>query len=141
MTRFKNTTAIGTPSHYCIRGGYLELWKKPDHSLNADEAWEINLEFYGYLTDLSSSNTTNEIETNYPLALEYHATAQGFRYGMDMETAEYYEAKYEEIFKQIVNEDETRKAAAVHDHIRPGVGQSLSGSDDIFGETLRAFYE
>ena len=141
MTRFRDTAALGTPSHYCIRGGYLELWKKPDHGLNADTAWEINFEFYGYLADLSGDTATNEIVSQYPLSLEYLATSFGFAFGFDPQMAQYWKGKFEEVYAEMVNEDEVRKAGAVHDHIRPGAGQSLSGNDDIFGESLRAFYE
>jgi len=141
MTRFRDTNASGTPSHYCIRSGYLELWNKPNHSSNADTAWSINFEFYGYLTDLSSDTATNEIVSQYPLALEYLATSFGFAFGFDPQQAQYWKGKFEEVFAEMVNGNEVRKAGAVHDHIRPGVGQSLSGNDDIFGESLRAFYE
>ncbi len=141
MTRFRDTDAKGTPSHYCIRSGYLELWKKPDHTYNDSSAWTINFEFYGYLADLSGDSATNEIVSQYPLALEYLATSFGFAFGLDPQMAAYWKGKFEEVYAEMVNEDEVRKAGAVHDRIRPGAGQSLSGNDDIFGESLRAFYE
>ncbi len=141
MTRFRDTDAKGTPSHYCIRSGYLELWKKPDHTYNDSTAWTINFEFYGYLADLSGDSATNEIVSQYPLALEYLSTSFGFAYGLDPQMASYWKGKFEEVFAEMVNEDEVRKAGAVHDHIRPGAGQSISGNDDIFGESIRAFYE
>lgn len=140
---FRDTAALGTPSAYCIRGGYLELWPKPDHDNNSDSAWTINFEFYGYLADLSGDTATNELVSQYPLALEYLATSYGFAFGFDPQKATEWKNKFEEVYAEMVNEDETRKASAVHDYMRPSAGQSISGEQEVFGERLdlKAHYE
>lgn len=129
MKRFRDTTASGTPSHYCIASEKLELWEKPDHANNSNSAWTINFEMYGYLADLSGDSATNEIASQYPLALEYLATSFGFAFGFDEERANYWKGKFEEVFAEMVLEDEGEKASAVKDAMRPAAGQSLGGED------------
>lgn len=137
---FHDTSASGKPKAYCISSDYIELWEKPNHASNSGSAWAINFEFHGYLADLSDDSDTNEIVSQYPLALEYHATAQGFRYGYDMDLAEYYEGKFEGIFSGMLLEDETERASAVREQMHPIPGQSLGG-DNRRHENLTAHYE
>jgi len=137
---FKDTAAKGTPTHYCIRAGYIELWKLPDHDSNNDTAFTINFEFYGYLADLSDSNTSNEITSQYPLILEYGATAKGYRYGLDIEMAEYYEGLAGKIFAEMVAEDNSRKFSSIEEGMRPARGQSVGGERAEVLD-LKAHYE
>lgn len=137
---FKNTAAKGTPTHYCIRAGYIELWKLPDHDANNDTAFTINFEFYGYLADLSGDSATNEITNQYPLVLEYGATALGFRFGLDIEMAEYYEGKAAGILMEMIKEDNSRKLSSIEEGMRPARGQSIGGERREILD-LRAHYE
>lgn len=137
---FKDTTAKGTPTHYCVRAGYIELWKLPDHAANNDTAFTINFEFYGYLADLSDDTDTNEITNQYPLVLEYGATALGFRFGLDIEMAEYYESKAAGILVEMIKEDNSRKFSSIEEGMRPARGQSIGGERREVLD-LKAHYE
>jgi len=123
--KFSDLDDTGTPSDYCIEQGYIWLYHKPDHGVNADTAWTMNLEQYGYLPDLSGDSATNTITNDYPEALEYGATALGFRFGMDPEMAEYYEGKFKEIVAEMVEEDTARELAGLESGMEPRKGDSI----------------
>jgi hypothetical protein len=138
--QFRDVAALGTPTHYCIRALYLELWKLPDHDMNDDTAWTINFEFYGYLADLSADTDTNEIVSQHPLVLEYGATALGFQFGADFELAAYYENKANEVLAEMIRADNSKKLSSLEEGMRPARGQSLGGeSNEVLN--LKAFYE
>jgi hypothetical protein len=122
---FSDLDDTGTPSDYCLQQGYLWLYHKPDHSANDDTAWTINLEQYGYLPDLSSTNTSNTISNDYPEVLEYGATAYGYRFGLDNELAEYWEGKMNEVIAEMVNDNLTRELATLECGMEPDDGQQI----------------
>lgn len=123
---FRNTLGYGIPSYYCIDGDYLWLYRIPDHSYNSDEAFTINLEFYGYLADLSDDEDDNVLTDNYPDVLEYKATAAGFRFGFDVEKAEYYEGKAKERLAEMISADQNLTLSAIEEGMQPNEGQSLN---------------
>lgn len=141
MNIFKNTTAKGRPTHYCIEEEYIELWKLPDHTYNADTAWTIYLAFYGYLADLSDSNTSNAITVQYPEVLEYYATALGHRFGGDEDMENYWISKAVIVLAEMKAEDNQRKLSTTEEGIRPAKGQSLGGDDDTSLLDLKAHYQ
>jgi len=133
-SRFKDTTGKGAPSVYCIDDGDLWLYLLPDHSSNSDSAWTINLEYYGYLPVLSDSNTTNTITNDYPEVLEYGATEQGYRFGMDEEQAEYWKAKKIEIFLEMLKVDQALQLSGLETGMQPIAGVALGeGQPSVSG--------
>jgi hypothetical protein len=122
---FSDLDDIGTPSDYCIQQSYLWLYHKPNHSANNDTAWTINMEFYGYLPDLSGDSDTNAITDDNPEVLEYGATAYGYRFGLDNELAEYWEGKMKEVLAEMVNENITREMATLECGMEPEEGQQI----------------
>ena len=140
--KFRDTAAAGRPTHYCIEEENIELWKLPDHSFNSDTAWSLYLEYYGYLADLSATNTSNALTTQWPEVLEYYATALGFRFGLDYEEADKWEARAKEILAQMISEDNNKKLATIEDGMAPEFGQSLGGNRRIYDtDDLKAHYE
>ena len=123
--RYQDTTDTGEPDTYCIDDFDLWLYPLPDHSLNNSSAWTINLEYYGYLPDLSDSNTSNILSVDHPEVLEYGATEMGFRFGMDEERAEYWRAKKIELFIEMLRVDQALDYSGIETPIQPLLGQSL----------------
>jgi len=122
---FDDLTAKGTPSHYCLQQSYLWLYKLPDHGDNDDTAFVIDLEFYGYLADLSGDTDTNTITDNDPEVLECGATALGFRFGLDIERAQSWFTDMAGIFEEMKREDEIKELATIEQGMRPRDGQQL----------------
>lgn len=132
-SRYSDTTDGGTPESYCIQNGYLELWPLPDHTNNGGSAWTINLEYYGYLPDLSGDSSTNFISIEYPEYLEYMATAFGFYFGMDKEQGDYWKERAEQVYQEMVYQDNEKALGNIERGIEPESGQSLASD---FGERL-----
>lgn len=123
---FRNTLGYGIPSYYCINGDYLWLYKIPDHGYNSDEAFTINFEFFGYLADLSADDDNNVLTDNHPDVLEFMATALGFRFGFDVEKAEYFEGKAKEKLAEMIGVDQDRVLSGIEEGMCPDEGQSLN---------------
>lgn len=138
---FKDTTASGTPTHYCMEEENLELWKLPDHSYNNDSAWTIYLAYYGYLADLSGDTDTNAITNQYPEVLEYYATALGFRFGLDAEMEQYWLSRAAQVLSEMIQEDNDKKLSTIEEGMRPASGQSIGGDEDVSLLDLKAHYE
>jgi hypothetical protein len=127
---FSDLDDAGTPSDYCIDQLYLWLYHKPDHAYNNDSAWTINMQQYGYLPDLSGDSDTNTVTNDYPEVLEYGATAQGFRFGHDIEMAEYWEAKMNEVLAEMINADIGKELSTVESGIEPELGAGIGDIED-----------
>ena len=119
----------GTPRDYCIDQDLIWLYPVPDHSLNSASAWEMNLEFYGYMADLSGDSATNEITNTFPDVLEYGATEMGFRYGQDYEQAEYYNKKKQELFIEMLRLDQAEVLSNIERGMEPITGSNLGEGD------------
>ena len=140
--RFLDTTDKGRPSHYCMSQDYIELYDLPDHSYNSDTAWQIYMEFYGYLGDLSGDTDENEITEQYPEVLEYYATALGYGYGEDSEREAYWKEKARAVLADMIREDDQRKLGSIEEGMQPAAGQSLGGQDQYEDlDELTAHYE
>jgi len=122
---YLDTTDTGEPKEYCIDDFDLWFYPLPDHSRNDNQAWTINLEYYGYLPDLSDDDDTNALTNGYPEVLEYGATEMAFRYGMDEEQAEYWKVKKVEVFIEMLKVDQALDFSGLEDSIQPYLGQSL----------------
>lgn len=140
--RFKDSSDLGTPSHWCIDQNYLWLFEKPDHDSNSDTAWVIHLVFYGYLADLSGDTDTNWITNNHPELLEWGGTALCFEMGQDYEQAAYWKNKAISLFMELRDADTAQKVSAMEEGMKPASGQSLG--DHTYGSSrpsLTAHYE
>ncbi len=122
----RNALGYGIPKYYCIDGSFLWLYRIPAHGYNGDNAWTINLEFYSYLTDLSGDDDSNVLTDDYSDVLEWKATAAAFRFGFDIEQAEYYEGKAKEELARMISEDADRVLGALEEGLFPTEGQSLN---------------
>jgi hypothetical protein len=122
---FKDTEANGKPTAYCIAEGNIELYKLPHSDSNDDVDFTMNFEFYGYLADLSGDSDTNTITNDYPEVLEYGATALGFRFGHDIEMAEYYEGKMYEILGEMISTDQIEEYGTIETGLQPQDGQEV----------------
>lgn len=123
-TKFRWLEGKGTPSHFAIEQGDIWLYPLPSHSTNNDTAFTINIEYYGYLTDLSADEDTNILTTSYPEVLEYKATALGFAWIKD-EQAGYYDGLAKEKLAEIITEDQGKIMIGLERGIAPIEGQSL----------------
>lgn len=117
----------GTPSHFCIEQFDLWLYKLPDHSCNEDTAWTINMEYYGYLADLSADVDTNVLTNKYHDLLEWKATELGFEWAKDTDASAFYGNKAIKRLLEIINNDQAIELGAVERGMQPVPGQSLAG--------------
>lgn len=127
--RFYDTTDTGTPDTYCIDDFDIWLYPLPDHSQNSSTAWTINLEYYGYLADLSGDTDTNTLTNDYPLILEYGATEMGFRYGQDFEQADYWKNLKQELFLEMVRADQQLELTGLEEGLVPRAGCGTGEAD------------
>lgn len=130
---FNNTAGYGIPEVYCIDQEYIWLYKLPKHSLNSGTAFVMNLEFYGYLADLSADDDTNILTNQYPEVLEYGATELGFRFGHNPEQAEYWAGKKLEAFLHMLEADNVLELTNIEEGMQPAAGQSLGGGQASTG--------
>jgi len=60
----------------------------------SDQAYTINIQYYGKLTALSASNTTNSILTNFPMVYLYGCLMHLYRWSRDTSEAEVYKGYF-----------------------------------------------
>lgn len=130
-------TGKGVPRYYDVDQKRIWLYKKPEHSYNANTAWTMNLEFYGYLADMTddeeSTTNHNEISDNHPLILEYGATARGFMYGKDWTEFAKWTKMAQDVFTQMVNEDLDLQLSGQEEGFFPDPDQSIGGGEPSKG--------
>lgn len=85
---YTDTTKTGKPTNYWLWQDAYYLYPIPD------AVYTLSLRYYYYLTDLSASNTTNELTNKFPDLLIAGATADGFTYLMETAMANDWENKY-----------------------------------------------
>ena len=83
----------GSPSHYTIIGSQIHLGKMPD------SAKVLDLGFFKRPTSLSSSNTTNDILTNFPDLYLYACLAESEPFLMNDERLKVWASLYKEGIK------------------------------------------
>lgn len=125
-------TGKGIPRYYDVDQGRIWLYQIPDHDFNADTAWTMNFEFFGYLTDLAAGGN-NEITDKHPLVLEYGITARGYQFAKDWEAASKWQAKAVDIFNQMVEEDTDLQLSGQEEGFFPDPAQSIGGGDPYRG--------
>jgi hypothetical protein len=114
--RYKDTTETGTPGNYSLQKGQIYLYPTPKDALT------MNLEYYGYLDDLSDDADTNDLVTNYPEVLEAFSTSSGFRYSYEEERADYWESKGATLVQEMVKESNDNTFTNIEEGIEPEKG-------------------
>jgi hypothetical protein len=114
--RYKDTTETGTPANYSLQKGQIYLYPIPDAALT------MNLEYYGYLDDLSADADTNSLVSDYPEALEAFGTSSGFRYAFEEERGDYWESKGSALVQEMVKESNDNTFTNIEEGIEPEKG-------------------
>jgi len=114
----------GIPSHFCIEQSKLWLFPLPDHSFNEDTAWTINMEYYGYLSELSADADTNIFTLKFPDLLEWKATALGMEWSKDEQVA-YFDNKAGEKLMRMITNDQAIDLGGIERGMVPSDGAQL----------------
>lgn len=121
---FSDISDVGRPISYVVDHSNLWLYPKPDHGKNNDEAWTINMEYFGYLPDLTDAAPSNYLTANCPEILAAKAMALAYEVGHDYESVGYWANKASELLVAMVNED----TSAVHSGIEVGMAPALGNA-------------
>lgn len=119
-TEFYDTIETGKPRNYSIQKGQIYLYDAPD------KAYTMNIEYYGFLDDLSTDTDTNDLVANYPESLEAFATALGFRYVFEEERANFWESKGTDLIAEMVRENDDMKYGNMEEGMFPEDGAGTS---------------
>jgi hypothetical protein len=92
----------GQPARYTIIGENIQF------DINADAVYTITFEYEADLTPLTSSNTTNNVLTNYPNIYLYGCLKHAMVYALDVETGLMYDA----LFKEAIESANTAESRA-----------------------------
>ena len=130
---FISTTKSGTPRNYSIQKGQIYLYPKPATALT------MNLEYYGFLADLSTDAGTNDLLDNYPEVVETLATAFGLRYALEEERADYWESKAQAMVLEMVKEDNSNKYGNIEEGMEPEAGGATYPRDRVISDILWEF--
>ena len=118
----------GTPSVFCIEQFKLWLFCLPDHDNNDDEAWTINVEYYGYLPSLVEDTDTNSFTIKFPELIEWKAAALGFEWAKDTDAEQYYNNKAVTRLLEMITNDIAIDLGGIEIGMAPMDGQSLGVS-------------
>lgn len=121
-------TGTGTPRYYDVDQDRIWLYQIPDHSYNADTAWTMNLEFFGYLADLAVGGN-NVLTNKHSLVLEYGITARGFAFAKDWASFNRWKQLALDIFSQMIEEDLDLQLSGQEEGFFPDPAQSIGGGD------------
>jgi hypothetical protein len=116
--RYENldTTDSGRPRNYSLQKGQIYLFPLPDTALT------MNLEYYGFLNDLSADTDTNDLIDDYPEAVEALATSFGYRYAFEEERGDYWEMKATALVNEMIKEDNDNKYGNIEEGMAPEPG-------------------
>lgn len=132
---YRDTGGMGTPRCYSIQYRQLHLYNKPDHSCNNDEAWTINLEYYGFLAELSDGDDTNDLIDDNPELVEAGATARCFGWAHEDEKKREWRVHFEAMLLTAIREDEVNKYGTIEEGMAPIEGSGAypqTGSRTIY---------
>ncbi len=89
----------GQPRYYYIDSGSMVLGVTPDAE------YEFTLDYYKSIPNLSSTNTTNDILTDYPDMYLFACLKQAFIASQDSEREGQYEARLDKLVMEATKED------------------------------------
>lgn len=133
-TEFMDTTQSGTPRNYAIQKGQIYLYPLPDATLT------MNLEYYGFLDDLSADTDTNDLIDDYPETVEVFATALAFRYIFEEERAVYWETKGIALVNEMIRESNDNMYGNLEEGIAPEPGAGTYPRDRYISDYLIEYY-
>jgi len=122
---FADTSATGCPRAYVIDHNNIWLYPKPDHGHNNDVAWTINMEYYGYLPDLSDADPSNYLTAQCPEILKCKGLAGAYEVGHDYDSVGYWASKASELLIELVNEDMSAVNSGIETGMVPILGNAL----------------
>jgi|GEM_PF-2601093 len=128
-----STTKSGTPRHYSLQKGQIYLYPRPGTALT------MNLEYYGFLDDLSSDTDTNDLIDDYPEVVEALATAFGYRYVFEEERANYWEQKATALVNEMIKESQSNKFGNLEEGMEPEPGAGTWPRNRIISDILWEF--
>ncbi|MHC4345347.1 MAG: phage adaptor protein [Planctomycetota bacterium] len=114
----------GKPTHFCIEQSKLWLFPLPDHSSNDDQAWTVNMEYYGYLPELSADSDANVFTLKSPELIEWKATALGMEWAKDAQVS-YFENKAKEKLIEMITNDQAIDLGGIERGMQPADGAQL----------------
>lgn len=106
--------AAGRPAEFTVTS-QLEFDRTPD------SAYTLEMSYYRGVTALSSSNTTNDILTKYPMLYLYACVAEAHRFGRDEDSANIYDNFYEAALVKAIRTDRRGR-------VGPGARMRTQGS-------------
>lgn len=127
---FISTTQTGIPRRYAIQKGQIYLYPLPNTALT------MNLEYYGFLDDLSDDTDTNDLIGNYPEVVEALATSFGYRYIFEEERADYWETKATALVNEMIKEDYNNKYGNIEEGMEPEPGAGTYPRDRYISDYL-----
>ncbi len=133
-SEFISTTKTGTPRKYSIQKGQIYLYPTPS------EALTMNIEYYGFLADLSADTDTNDLIDDYPEVVEILATSFGLRYVQEEERADYWEGKATALVNEMIKEDNNNKYGNMMEGMAPESGAGTFPRSREVSEYLLEFY-
>jgi hypothetical protein len=118
--RVFRTNKSGRPKQYAIQQKAIFFYPTP--TSNSSNNWTVNIEYYGYLADLSADTDTNDLVDDFPEVLEYLGTAMALRYVMEEERAEFWESKFKQYLSGMVQESDNDRYGTQELGARPEPG-------------------
>ena len=98
---------VGKPINYNITQGEIELFPTPDGTYN------LEMYYYGKIPELSASNATNTILTNFPDAYLYGSLIHTAPYLGDDQRTQVWASLYQNTISAINSQSERAKQGAV----------------------------
>lgn len=130
---FISTTKTGTPRKYAIQKNQIYLYPIPATALS------MNLEYYGFMGDLSADTDTNDLIDDYPEVVEALATSFAYRYAFEEERANYWESKATAQVLEMVTEDNDNKYGNIEEGMEPESGAGTTQRPGIVNNILWEF--
>lgn len=103
---------VGKPINYNITQGEIELFPTPDGTYN------LEMYYYGKIPELSASNATNTILTNFPDAYLYGSLIHTAPYLGDDQRTQVWASLYQNTISAINSQSERAKQGAVGRRIK-----------------------
>ena len=103
---------VGKPINYNITQGEIELFPTPDGTYN------LEMYYYGKIPELSASNATNTILTNFPDAYLYGSLIHTAPYLGDDQRTQVWASLYQNTISAINSQSERAKQCAVGRRIK-----------------------
>ena len=133
-TEFISTTQATTPRKYSIQKGQIYLYPMPSVALT------MNLEYYGFLNDLTEDTDTNDLFDDYPDVVEALGTSFGLRWAKEEERADYWESKANALVQEMVKEDNNNKYGNIEEGMEPEAGAGTYPRNRDLSEYLLEFF-